>query len=450
MLVFFGCLALLLGSLAFRAYVWYVVVGSFFLLSFVSLFNVGVCGWWFGGSLFSLDLVSSCMVTLSLWLGALMLLANWGVYLSMDGSKSFLAVVVFLIFTLLLGFSVDNFFGFYIFFELSLVPTFFLIVGWGYQPERLGASMYMVLYTVGASLPLLGCLLFCWGEQGHLSFHLAFVLCKHGFGGEAFFFFFVLAFLVKVPVFFVHLWLPKAHVEAPVAGSMILAGVLLKLGGYGLVRAVGKLAGLVSFGGEKYLALVLWGGVLTGVVCVRQVDMKSLIAYSSIGHMGLFVGGILGDNVWGWQGGLGMLLGHGLCSSAMFALANVAYESAGTRSMLLVKGFLSFFPFLAFLWFLVCSSNMAAPPSLNLVSEILLFVSILGGCWLWAFPLGLLSFLGGAYSLYLYTSGQHGGFVSSCQAYLPAKSRSFLMILCHWLPLNALFLSSGRIVDFVS
>lgn len=138
-----------------------------------------------------------------------------------------------------------------------------------------------------------------------------------------------------------------------------------------------------------------------------------------------------------------MLLGHGLCSPAMFALANVSYERVGSRRMLLTKGILSFFPFLTVIWFLVCRSNMAAPPSLNLAREIMLFVRLLGDSWLWGVSLGCLRFLRGAYSLYLYTSRQHGKSSSFCFCYAPVKIRRFFIILCHWVPLNLFFLSLG-------
>lgn len=210
----------------------------------------------------------------------------------------FLFVVVVLIVSLIVRFSLGNFFGFYVFFEFSLIPTFFLILGWGYQPERMRARMYIIIYTVGASLPLLRCLVYLLRMQGHLSFHLGFEsLVEKGFFSGILFFLFTLAFLVKIPVFFVHLWLPKAHVEAPVAGSIILAGVLLKLGGYGIIRVSSKLGELIEITRIFYISGILWGGVITSVICLRQADMKGLIAYSSIGHIGFFVGGVLRNNV---------------------------------------------------------------------------------------------------------------------------------------------------------
>nr|AZL92897.1 NADH dehydrogenase subunit 4 [Parborlasia corrugatus] len=450
MLIFLGSFSLLLGYSFMNKYFWYVTIVSFFWLTFLSIFLLMGFGWWGSDLILSWDLVSSSLVCLSVWLGALMFLANWRVHLVKNFSKSFGGVVLLLISVLILSFFVENFFLFYVFFEFSLVPTFLLILGWGYQPERMSASMYMIIYTVGASLPLLGCLFFCWANQAHLSFFLDFFQGKaRDFYSNFFFFFFILAFLVKIPVFFVHLWLPKAHVEAPVAGSMILAGVLLKLGGYGLIRVVSKLSGHLGGSAASYLSLVLWGGAVTGIICLRQVDLKGLIAYSSVGHMGIFVAGIFSNNVWGLSGGLLMLLAHGLCSSAMFALANVGYESVGSRSMVLSKGFLSLFPLLALFWFLICSSNMAAPPSLNLGSEILLFIGVLGKSWVWGVFLAFLSFLGGAYSLYLYVSTQHGGMSSFYFSYLPAKSRSFFMLICHWIPLNFFFLSLSILTDWV-
>lgn len=351
--------------------------------------------------------------------------------------KLFSLLVLILRLVLVLAFSVSRFFLFFFFFEAALIPLIIIIVGWGYQPERLQASTYMFIYTVFGSLFFLFGVRFMYfrGQRDRI-LRLYGTITKRN---TSFWWLFVLGFIIKLPVYPFHLWLPKAHVEAPVAGSIILAGVVLKLGGYGIVRLINfvhiigvwKIFGfLIRFG--------LLGGLYARLVCCRQVDLKCLVAYSSVGHMSLVMLGCLRNSMIGIKGALVVIIGHGFCSSGLFRIVNSFYLNSLSRRLFINKGLLIKMPCLTIARFLLCIGNMAAPPRLNLFGEVLLFVCVLRISFVFLLVFIAMRFIRAIYSLYLYVISCHGKARDYLNSSRIVRYLDIFVLGCHFFPLNFL------------
>lgn len=396
------------------------------------------------GYLVSINSLSYYLVILSIWISVVIILSRLKIIKANEFGVWFNFFIIILIFILLLTFSTSHRLMFYFFFEASLIPTLIIIMGWGYQPERIQAGLYFLFYTLAASLPLLLTILFARLSSSSFIFYVWWGI-KNFFTGDGRVIIFLglrlsLAFLVKLPIFFVHLWLPKAHVEAPVAGSMILAGVLLKLGGYGLVCVAPALILCLSFVRGYLIGLSLAGMLFVGFICLRLNDFKALVAYSSVAHMGVVIGGIIRFFMWGFNGGVVIMLGHGLSSSGLFRIVNIYYERLGSRRFFINRGLMLLLPTFAFLIFILTASNIAAPPTINLLSEIFLMGRIIGFdlFMLLLFPLG--SFIGVVFSLFIFSYSQHGKLYNMGYGVSLVSSREIHILLLHIIPVNFLIL----------
>nr|AJQ17889.1 NADH dehydrogenase subunit 4 [Barbodes everetti] len=396
-------------------------------------------GWTSSNPYLATDPLSTPLLVLTCWLLPLMILASQN-HINpepVSRQRSYITLLASLQTFLIMAFGATEILMFYIMFEATLIPTLIIITRWGNQTERLNAGTYFLFYTLAGSLPLLVALLLLQHTAGTLSMlvlQYSQPMQLNSWGHAVWWAGCLIAFLVKMPLYGVHLWLPKAHVEAPVAGSMVLAAVLLKLGGYGMMRMMVMLDPLSKELAYPFIILALWGIIMTGSICLRQTDLKSLIAYSSVSHMGLVAGGILIQTPWGFSGAIILMIAHGLVSSALFCLANTAYERTHSRTMILARGLQVIFPLTAVWWFIANLANLALPPLPNLMGELMIITTLFN--WSpWTIMLtGLGTLITAGYSLYMFLMSQRGPTPNHIMGLQPYHTREHLLMALHLVP----------------
>ena len=346
------------------------------------------------------DGISVLFVLLSTALTPLCILASWEAITARVREY----MIAFLVLeTMMVGmFAAQDFLIFYMFFEGVLIPMFLIIGVWG-GPRRVYASFKFFLYTLTGSILMLLALLAIWYTAGTTD--LAVLMTAQFPGRMQFWLFlaFLASFAVKVPMWPVHTWLPDAHVEAPTAGSVILAGVLLKMGAYGFLRfSLPMLPDASARFAPLMFALGVIAVIYTSLVALAQSDMKKLIAYSSVAHMGVVIIGIFTFNAQGIQGAMFQMLSHGIVSAALFLCVGVVYDRMHTREIARDGGLATRMPGYALIFMVFTMASVGLPGTSGFVGEFLVLV----GAFKVSFWVALLGstgmILGAGYMLYLY------------------------------------------------
>lgn len=376
-----------------------------------------------------IDGISLFFLLLTTMLIPLCLVASWNAI--NYNLKEYLIAFLFLDFLLIGVFCILDLLLFYIFFETVLIPMFLIVGIWGSRERKILASYYFFLYTLFGSVVMLLSILYIYYQVGTTDYEVLLTFSFSELEQKFLWFTFFLSFASKVPMIPTHLWLPEAHVEAPTAGSVILAGVLLKLGTYGFIRFSLPLFPKASFFFTPLVYTIASVGIIyTSFTAIRQSDFKRIIAYTSIAHMNLVVLGIFSFNTIGIEGAILQSLSHGFVASALFLIIGVVYDRYRTRLVQYYGGLASVMPIYISIFLFFTMANISFPGTSSFVGEFLILTGSFKVNTTITFLGATGVIIGAAYSLWLFNRIAYGNIkIQYANKFLDLSRREFFLFV---------------------
>ncbi len=409
----------------------------FYLFTFIFVHNLETQSYYFFHNfflfyninlIFAIDGINIFFLLLISLLIPICILLSWNIIVY--NFKLYLVILFCLELLLFCTFLSFNLFFFYFFFESTMIPMFLLIGIWGSRQRKIHAVYYFFFYTIFGSIFLLSGLLLLYSSTFTFNW---FILNNINFSFElqiALFVLFFIGFCVKIPMVPFHIWLPEAHVEAPTAGSVLLAGILLKIGSYGLLRFVVTLFPLASIFFTPFIYVLCIISILyISAIAIRQVDMKKIIAYSSVAHMNFVVLGLFSTTVEGIAGSVFLMISHGIVSSALFICVAIIYDRYNTRLLSYYGSMVTVMPIYSIFFFLFILANISFPGTSNFVGEFLVLVGVFENNLFITFLAVFSIILSAIYSIWLINRILFGNFKTVKYRFSDLSKREFYILL---------------------